>query len=286
MNSIARKRLPGFAILSILLALQAAGCGRPRTLTPSLSVIRIKGSDTMIILARLWAEEYMRLHPGIAIYVEGGGTATGVEALIKGKADICTASRPLRASEASRLLSQQGNLGVAHLVAKDALSVYLHPENPVRNLTLEQLQNIFTGRIQNWKELGGRVEPIVRLNRAPNSGSYLYFQEHVLGGQAYTENVQTMAGTEAVVAGVAAQRGAIGYGGIAYGTQLVHCNINGVAPTAENVRNNSYAIARYLYFYTTQTPRGAVKVFIDWVSSRAGQSVIKRIGFIPLIEAP
>ncbi len=238
----------------------------------------------MIILTRLWAEEYMRVHPGISIYVDGGGTATGVEALIKGNVDICMASRPLRASEASRLLDKQGSLGVSHLVAKDALSIYLHPANPVRNLTLEQIQGIFTGRIKNWKEISGGEEPIVLFNRSPNSGTYLYFQEHVLGGQSYAESAQTMAGTAAIVAAVAEHRGGIGYGGIAYGPQLMHCQVNGVPPTAENVRNNSYAIARYLYFYTTQTPRGAVKAFIDWVSSRAGQRLIKQIGFIPIIE--
>jgi phosphate transport system substrate-binding protein len=197
------------------------------------------------------------------MYVDGGGTATGVEALIKGKVDICTASRPLRASEASRLLGKQGDLGVSHLVAKDALSIYLHPDNPVRNLTLEQIQGIFTGRIKNWKEIGGSEKPIMLFNRSPNSGTYLYFQEHVLGGQTYAESAETVAGTAAIVAGVAAHPGAIGYGGLAYGAELVHCNVNGVAPTAENVRNNSYAI-----------------------SGRTGQRLINQIGFIPIIEVP
>jgi phosphate transport system substrate-binding protein len=276
-----RRIKPGIVVVFLWLL---ADCTGSRTLAPS--TIRLKGSDTMIILTRLWAEEYMRQHPGISIYVEGGGTATGVEALIKGEADICAASRPLRSSEARRLLGKQGNLGVSHIVAKDALSVYLHPENPVRNLTLEQIQNIFTGKIKNWKEIGGGEEPVMLFNRSPNSGTYLYFQEHVLGGQPYADNVQTVTGTEAMVAAVANHRGAIGYGGIAYGSQLVHCSVDGVAPTAENVRNNSYAIARYLYFYTTRTPRGAVKTFIDWVLHRTGQRLIKQIGFIPIIEEP
>ncbi len=278
------KRLTSLASGIAALALQVSSCSSSRTVAPS--TIRLKGSDTMMILTRLWAEEYMKLHPGISIYVEGGGTATGIEALIKGKADICAASRPLRAEEARRLLQQQGELGVSHLVASDALSIYLHPANPVRNLTLAQVQEIFLGKIQSWKEVGGDDGPIIVLSRSPNSGTYFYFQEHVLGGQEYSAQAKILAGTEAIVSAVAAQRYAIGYGGIAYGGNLVHCKIEGVAPTAENVRNNSYALARYLYFYTARTPRGAVKAFIDWISSRAGQRLVKQIGFIPIIEVP
>lgn len=273
-----------FALLLWGMVLQLTSCAASRAHAPS--TIRLKGSDTMVTLTRLWAEEYMKLSPGISIYVEGGGSTTGIEALIRGKVDICMASRPLRANEASRLLEKQGHLGVSHLVAKDALSIYLHPENPVRNLAMEQIQGIFTGRIKNWKQVGGHDEPIMLVTRSPNSGTYLYFQEHVLGEQAYAENTETVAGAEAMVAAVSAQRGAIGYGGIAYGSGLVHSKVNGVAPTAENVRNNSYAIARYLYFYTAKTPRGAVKAFIDWISSRAGQRLIKQIGFIPVIDVP
>jgi len=143
--------------------------------TADTPVIRIKGSDTMVTLAQSWAEKFMQQHRGVAVYVEGGGTATGIEALIKGDIEICTASRPLRPEEVQRLAKRQQNIGIAHLVAKDGLSVYLHPNNPVRNLTLAQVKDIYPGRISNWREAGGKDEAMVVLSRAPSSGTYLYF---------------------------------------------------------------------------------------------------------------
>ncbi len=240
----------------------------------------------MVILAQRWAEEFMKQHGGIAVYVEGGGTATGVEALIKGKIDICTASRPLRSTEARRLAESHQSLGLATLAAKDGLSIYLHPDNPVRNLTLAQVQGIFTGKITNWREVGGENDAIVALSRSPNSGTYLYFQEHVLEGQEYGAHVIVLPTTLAIVAEIGKNPQAIGYGGLAYGRQLVHCNIDGVAPTEENVRKNAYPIARYLYLYTIQKPQGVVKLFMDWVLSQEGQRLIKEIDYIPLIKLP
>jgi phosphate transport system substrate-binding protein len=246
-------------------------------------IVRIKGSDTMLILATRWAEEYMKLHPNISVYVDGGGTEKGVEALIKGKADICTASRPLRAQEARLLAEKYRYIGIGHLVAKDALSVYLNPENPVQNLSLKQLQQIFQAEITNWSQVDGNNDPILVLIRSPNSGTYLYFKEHVLEGESYSQFAQIMPTTTAVVKAVTENREAIGYGGIAYGQNVFHCKINGVAPTKENVRNDTYPIIRYLYLYTTNTPRGEVKSFIDWVL-KDGQRIVKEVGYIPLWE--
>jgi phosphate transport system substrate-binding protein len=226
----------------------------------------------------------MKANPGISVYAEGGGTATGMEALIKGEVDICTASRPINPSEARRLVQRQGYLGVSILVAKDALSIYLHPENPVRNLTVAQVKDIYTGKISIWKQVGGKDAPIVLLSRSPNSGTYLYFQEHVLDEQPYSPAIRTMPGTEAITQAVAENPNAIGYGGIAYGQKLVHCKINGVAPTEANVRNDSYPVSRYLYFYTIKEPGGNVKKFIDWVLSKDGQAAVKKIGYVPLRE--
>ncbi|MDZ7343167.1 MAG: phosphate ABC transporter substrate-binding protein [candidate division KSB1 bacterium] len=266
----------------LLCAFHLWACSSTRSINSS--VIRIKGSDTMIVLAGLWAEEYMQRHPGISIYVDGGGTAVGIEALIKGEIEICTASRPLRPSEVQRLVKRYNNLGIAFLVARDALSIYLHPDNPVRNLSLEQVKGIFTGSITNWQTVGGKNESILVFSRSPNSGTFLYFQEHVLHGEPYGKNVVPMPTTAAIVEIVTQQPRAIGYGGIAYGASLVHCPINGVSPTEENVRKEMYPIARYLYFYTIDKPRGTVKAFIDWVLSKAGQKVVKKIGYIPLFE--
>jgi len=265
-----------------LVLLQA--CGASHSVSSLSATIRIKGSDTMVILAQRWADEFMQRHSGVAVYVEGGGSATGIEALIKGQVDISTASRPLRASEARRLADTHHSVGLATLVARDALSVYLNPENPVRNLSLAQVQGIFTGKVTNWREVGGNEGEIVVLSRSPNSGTYLYFQEHVLEEQDYVASAVVMPTTAAIVAAIEKNSHAIGYGGLAYGQQLVHCNINGVAPTEENVRKETYPIARYLYFYTIRKPEGVVKLFIDWVVSPVGQRVAQESNYLPLMN--
>jgi phosphate transport system substrate-binding protein len=272
-----------FAILGLALV-YLCGCSSTRSISTIAPVIRIKGSDTMVILAQRWAEEYMKQHTGIAVYVEGGGSATGIEALIKGEIEICTASRPLQPGEVRRLAQQHRNIGIAFRVAKDGLSIYLHPDNPVRDLRLEQVKDIYTGRIKNWREAGGKDEAIIAFSREPSSGTYLYFQEHVLEGQPYGENVILMPTTAAIAAEVEKNPQAIGYGGLAYGKNLVHCKIDGVSPTDENVREDKYPIARYLYFYTIKKPEAVVKSFIDWVLGREGQRVVKEIDYIPLFE--
>jgi phosphate transport system substrate-binding protein len=271
-------------LICALFALQ--GCSTTRPLTDIAPVIRIKGSDTMVILAQRWAEEYMKQHTGIAVYVEGGGSAAGIEALINGEIEICTASRPLQAAEVQRLAQRHQNIGIAFRVAKDGLSVYLHPDNPIRDLSLEQLKDIYTGKIKNWREAGGKDQAIIALSREPSSGTYLYFQEHVLEGQPFGENVILMPTTAAIAAGVEKNPQAIGYGGVAYGKNLVHCQINGVSPSDESVREDKYPIARYLYFYTIKKPDTVVKSFIDWVLGKEGQRVVKEVGYIPLFEMP
>ncbi len=267
-----------------LLCCGLQACAASRELAPSATSIRIKGSDTMITLVQRWAEEFMQRHPSFAVYVEGGGTAAGIAALIKGEVEISAASRPLRAVEARQLAVRHYNIGVASLVAKDGLSIYLHPGNPVRNLGLAQVRDIYLGKIKSWREVGGRDEPIVALSRSPNSGTYLYFQEHVLDGQAYGNNVVSLPTTAAIVAAVEKDSTALGYGGIAYGRQLVHCSIDGVSPTVAAVRRDLYPITRYLYLYTAEKPRGAAKLFIDWVLSKEGQRLVKEVDYVPLFE--
>lgn len=261
-----------------------SACGAARVTTSP--VLKIKGSDTMVMLTQRWAAEFMQRTPGISIHVEGGGSATGIAALIKGEVQICASSRPIRPEEVRQLVRANDFLGVSHLVAKDALSVYVHPQNPVQRLSLAQVQAIFTGAITNWKTLGGIDAPIAVLTRSPNSGTYLYFQEHALAGQAYAAQARSMPTTTALVEEVAQSPHAVGYGGLAYGRQLVHCSIDGIVPTEENVRNGSYPLARYLYFYTREKPAGSEKSFIDWVLSSAGQHVVSEVGYIPLFELP
>ena len=270
-------------LISLIIILIIEGCaGIHQT---QVNVIRLKGSDTMLLLTTRWAEEYMKYHPATSVYVEGGGSALGFKSLIKGEIDICAASRPMRANEAHQLAEKYKKIGIGFWVAKDALSIYLNPANPVRNLSLIQLKDIFTGAITNWEQLGGENIPIKVIIRSPNSGTFLYFKEHALYGEPYTPVAQTMATTAAVVNAVAENEAAIGYGGIAYGQNVIHCKINNVAPTEENVRNDFYPIIRYLYLYTIDTPRGEVKSFIDWVL-KDGQKIVKQVGYIPIWEVP
>ena len=139
----------------------------------------------MLLLSNHWAENFMKKYPDISVYTEGGGTATGALSLAKGRVNICAASRPLRPEEIQLLAKNFKRVGVSTLVAKDALTIYLHPDNPIKNLSLQQLSDIFTGKIKNWKEVGGDDTSITILNRMPSSGSYVYFQEHVLNGLPY-----------------------------------------------------------------------------------------------------
>jgi len=245
------------------------------------STIRIMGSDTMLILASRWAEEYMKISPNTSVYVEGGGSQKGFEALIKGKADICSASRPVLADEARLLAERYQKIGMNFLVAKDALSIYVHPANPVNNLTIEQLAKIYKGEITNWSQVGGKMSPILLLTRSPNSGTYIYFREHILEGEPYSPFAQNLTSTSAIVKAVQENEDAIGYGGLAYGKEIVHCRINNVEPTEENVRNDRYPITRYLYFFTIDTPRGVVRQFINY-TLKEGQTVIRDVGYIPL----
>ncbi|MBD3289019.1 phosphate ABC transporter substrate-binding protein PstS family protein [candidate division KSB1 bacterium] len=245
------------------------------------NVIRISGSDTMRLLVSKWAAEFREANPGIDIRIKSEGTANGIRALISGKADICAASRPLRAAEVRTIAEKYNKIGMSTLVAKDALSIYINPENPLRNLTLDQLEKIFQGEVTNWSAVGGLDEPILVLTRSSDSGTYLYFREHILGGDSFTDAAVEKDRTAEIVATVLENRNAIGYGGLAYGEKIIHCYVNGVAPTIENVKNDSYPIIRYLYLFTIEKPQGIVKQFIDWVL-KDGQKIVDDVGYIPL----
>lgn len=272
--------MSGVVYVAMLLLLCA--CAAPRVKTSP--VLKIKGSDTMLLLMQRCAEQFMLLTPGVSVYVEGGGSATGIAALIKGEVQICASSRPIRPEEVRRLVQVNAVLGVAHLVAQDALSVYVHPQNSVRNLNLTQVQGLFSGAITNWKMLGGADAKITVLTRSPNSGTYIYFQDHILGGQEYAPHALSLPSTAALIEAIVQNPNAVGYGGLAYGGQPMHCNIEGIAPTEENVRNGSYPLARYLYLYTIDKSQGNAKRFIDWVLSATGQRLVREVGYIPLLE--
>ncbi|MFZ1731805.1 MAG: phosphate ABC transporter substrate-binding protein [Bacteroidota bacterium] len=244
--------------------------------------ITVKGSDTMVILSQRWAERYMSKNKGVVIQVTGGGSGTGISALINGTTDICNASRPMKSSEIKKLKERFGTLGVEIPCGKDGLSLYVNEKNPVKGLTIEQIKNIYTEKITNWKEVGGADAKIVLYSRENNSGTYVYFKDNVLKGADYSPSCQNLPGTAAVVNAVAKDKYGIGYGGAAYGKGIRELEVNGYAPTKENVASGKYPIARFLYMYVRNKPTGAMKQFIDWVLSPEGQAVVAEVGYFPV----
>ncbi|MCL6480981.1 MAG: phosphate ABC transporter substrate-binding protein [Firmicutes bacterium] len=253
--------------------------------------ITVKGSDTMVILGQRWAEVYMQRHPGVVIQVTGGGSGTGIAALVNGTTDIAESSRPIKEKEIAAVREKR-SLPVLELpVAVDGLAVYVHSSNPVQELSLAQLKAIYTGAIQRWSQVGGKDERIVLYSRENNSGTYVYFKEHVLENADFFPAAQTLPGTAAVINAVARDPRGIGYGGIAYGAGVRHLRVKkdanspGVEPTLENVLAMKYPISRHLYWYFAGTPTGEVRRFIEWVLSPEGQQVVERVGYYPLSEA-
>ncbi len=262
--------------------------------------ITVKGSDTMVILGQRWAERYMQQNPETAVQVTGGGSGTGIAALINGTTDIANSSRPIKETEIAKA-KQSGYYPFEVKSAFDSLAVVVHSANPVQNLTLKQLLGIYTGRINNWKEVGGDDRPILRYCRESNSGTYVFFKEHVLKNADYAPDCQTMPGTSAVANAVSKDPGGIGYGGAAYyvnNSQLRIVSVkkddkseavNPVSPDGkldyEAAWTGRYPISRYLYMYTGFKPKGEIKSYIDWILSPEGQKVVEEVGYIPLKTA-
>ncbi len=246
------------------------------------NIVRIKGSDTMLILVNQWAEAYMMSHPGTSIYVEGGGSTSGLDAIIKNEVDIAMASRLIRTDEARKMAERYSSIGISYLVAKDALSIYLNPDNPVESLTIGQLKAIFSGEIRNWNEVGGKDKPVMLAIRPPTSGTYLYFKRFVMEELPFHEDHHTFSTTRSLIAFIEEMPDAIAFGGIGYGEDIKHCSVEGVAPTEVNVKNDSYPLARYLYFYTVDRPSRDVRLFIDWVMKDEGQRIVRLAGYIPI----
>jgi phosphate transport system substrate-binding protein len=253
------------------------------TTVGAVEKITVKGSDTMVILAQRWAEKYMAKNGNaVSIQVTGGGSGTGISALINGTTDICNSSRPMKPSEVKKLKERFGTMGVEIPCAKDGLSIYVSESNPVKDLTLEQIRDIYTARITNWKQVGGADAKIVLYSRENNSGTYVYFKDNVLRGADYAASCQNLPGTAAVVNAVAKDRNGIGYGGAAYGRGIRELKVNGVAPTKENIAAGRYPITRYLYMYLRSKPTGSMKQYIDWILSPEGQAVVTQVGYFPV----
>ena len=258
--------------------------------TPACSgkPLTVKGSDTMVILVQRWAEKFMNANSGQVIMVTGGGSGTGIAALINGTTDICQASRPMKPDEKLKLRDRYQTMGVEIPVAKDGLSIYVQESNPVKELRVDQLRDIYLGTVTNWKQVGGKDATIILYGRENSSGTYGFFKDNVLGGKDFSARVQTLPGTAAVVNAVSKDPNGVGYGGAAYAKGVRDLGLKkdaktaAVLPTAATVHDGSYPLSRYLFFYTRMKPTGDMKKFVDWVLSPAGQQLATDVGYFPL----
>lgn len=295
--------------MAMVLGLVGVGCGSEREARdgggagdgeePERVMIQNKGSDTMVNVAQAWAEAYRKARPNVALAVTGGGSGTGIAALENGTVDIANASREVKPEEAEAARKNTGKAPVEHLVAYDALAVYVHPSNPMTKITKAQLASIYGehGTVTKWSEIGVEVpgcagQEIVRVSRQNNSGTYEYFREWTLGRGDFKLGSRDMQGSKDVVDLVETTPCAIGYSGIGYRTDGVRALAIGaedagpfVEPTPENTLNRSYPIARGLYMYTLGDPAGEIERYLDWVRADPGQVIVDRSGFIPLPAA-
>ncbi len=291
-----RKTSSTFNLLWVFLLL--VSCGKPPTsngTSPTdVQAIENKGSDTMVNLALAWAEAYQPDHPEVRISVTGGGSGTGIAALINGTVDIANASRQIKQEERD-LAEANGVTPFEFVVARDAIAVVVNPSNPIDRLTIQQISDIYSGKIQNWREVGGEDRPIVRLSRETNSGTHVYFLEEVLrqgnkdDNTLFSTNTLLMPSSEGISAEVRQNPNAIGYDGLGYVTEgmkviAISRNAEGpfVMPSAETVNDGTYPIARDLYMYTSGEPSGNVLAYIEWIYESEAQAIVVALGFVPI----
>jgi phosphate transport system substrate-binding protein len=267
-----------------------SGCSRREAGTGAEQrSITIKGSDTMVHLASSWAETFMKQNSEIEVSVTGGGSGTGIAALLNGTTDICAASRKIKSKELE--LALQKNIHPHEIaVAKDGIAVVVHPDNPVKELTLEQLSKIFTDKSLRWSDVGGADEEILVLSRESSSGTYVFFQEMVLKKQDFMQDAKLLPATSAIIQSVSTDKLAIGYVGLGYALAAkdkvkiiavkADDNSPAVMPSDETVKTGQYPIARPLFMYLNGEPQGTVKKFMDFCLSAAGQKVVTDTGYV------
>jgi phosphate transport system substrate-binding protein len=283
----------------LLLVLCLVGCGGPPQAQAEVDVqttLTNKGSDTMVNLALAWAEKYQILHPEVQVSVTGGGSGTGITALANKTVDIANASRAIKPEEIEAMKAN-GVDPVEFVVARDAIAIIVNPNNSIEQLTLQQISDIYSGKYNNWKELGGEDRPIVRLSRETNSGTHVYFLEEVLrlGQKAnktlFAPDTLLLPSSEGITAEVRDNPNAIGYDGLGY--VIPEVKVVRVAeepggeyvyPSAATVSKQTYPIARDLYMYTAGEPQAAEKAYLDWIVSAEAQAIVEELGFVPIIS--
>ncbi len=255
--------------------------------------IENKGSDTIVNLALAWAETYQTVESQVRISVTGGGSGTGLAALVNGTVDIANASRQIKQEEIEAVQAN-GTDPIEFVIARDAIAIIVHPDNPVNELTLQQISDIYSGRINNWLEVGGEDRPIVRLSRETNSGTHVYFLEEVLrlgedSDLLFSPDTLLLPSSEVISAEVRHNPNTIGYDGLGYVTEdlkVVAVAATGggdyIFPSAGTVNSGEYPIARDLYMYTAGEPQGAVKAYLDWIFSPEAQTIVTELGFVPI----
>lgn len=249
------------------------------------SAQKIKGSDTVLPLAQKQAEQYIKSNPSSKVIVTGGGSGVGISALMDGSTDIAMASRKIKFDEKMKL-QQAGQAVVEKTIGWDALAVIVNPQNGVSQLTRQQLEDIFTGKITNWKQVGGNDAKIVVYSRESSSGTYEFFKEHILKGKNYMSSILSMPATGAIIQSVSQTPGAIGYVGVAYLNDKVKplkVSYDGktyVAPSYTTAKNKSYPVVRPLYFYYLKKDEAKLKPFVDFSIGAQGQKIAKDLGYI------
>jgi len=281
-----------FLFLSFFLA--SCSSSTDSSSAASAQYIENKGSDTIVNLALAWAEKYQGDHPDIRISVTGGGSGTGIASLVNGTVGIANASRQIKEEEIAEAQSKGVN-PVEHIIARDAIAVIVNPENPVSELTLQQISDIYSGKITNWTGVGGEDRPIVKLSRETNSGTHVYFLETVLrlgssdDKTLFSMDTLLLPSSEGIISEVRDNPNAIGYDGLGYVPDDLKmigiAETDGgayVLPAIETVNDKTYPIARDLYMYTDGEPTGFIKEYLDWILSAEAQQVVAELGFVPV----
>lgn len=259
--------------------------------------ITVKGSDTLVVLAQRWAEDYMKQNPSVKIQVTGGGSGTGIAALINGTTDFANSSRKIKSEERSAVEGAKKKV-IEIPIALDALSVVVNKENPIPTLSLTQIGKIYTGYIKNWKQVGGPDHAIIRYSRESNSGTYSFVKDEVLKGRDYAADCQTMSGTSEVAEAVSRDIWGIGYGGVAYFAKIPQLKVLSIKKTDDGpavsplgadgrpdfkvVYSHDYGLYRYLYMYSSSEPQGEKKAYVDWILGPEGQKIANEVEYVPL----